>query len=331
MKITFKDVGQGDSIIIEWTNESPKIGIIDCCVYKANNPIVNFLKINNYSEIEFLFISHPHIDHYSGILELLEYCEKNKIIIKLFAHTMTPHPDYLNWVEIDETDLILLRKIIFKTNDLRTRNIIKKINHIVENWYFYFNDSLFLKAISPSDIETKHYTSKIDYFKNENRQLCSLAANYLSSLFVISSTKSEHYSLLTSDSQQITFKRLKVESFSEVKKKIILFQIPHHGSKKSLLIEFWDSIIYEEKCNAAISAGLHLRYNHPDYEVVKYFANKNIITECTNYINGFKLFFDQYSKEMVKYSVALDDISELIIHEEVPSSDLVYNTPSFIY
>ena len=57
-KITFKNVGQGDSIIIEWSNDKneKKIGIIDCKKNDSNNPILKHIQDFNIEEIDFIYL-----------------------------------------------------------------------------------------------------------------------------------------------------------------------------------------------------------------------------------------------------------------------------------
>ena len=80
INVNFKNVGQGDSIIIEWKRDSlSKIGIIDCNLMGNKNPTLEHIISSNYSEIDFIILSHPHYDHFSGLVQILEYCELNKI------------------------------------------------------------------------------------------------------------------------------------------------------------------------------------------------------------------------------------------------------------
>jgi competence protein ComEC len=93
--ITFKDVGQGDSIIIEWENEGKnKIAIIDCKKAYGKNPVLEYIKTKGTKEIAFLLLSHPHLDHFSGFTELIEHCIRDNIIIKYFLHTSNDMPSY---------------------------------------------------------------------------------------------------------------------------------------------------------------------------------------------------------------------------------------------
>ncbi len=74
VEIVFKNVGQGDSIILEWESSeegTKKIAIIDCNLNKNENPVLQHLIELNLHEIEFVILSHPHEDHFSGFHELL--------------------------------------------------------------------------------------------------------------------------------------------------------------------------------------------------------------------------------------------------------------------
>ena len=94
-KITFKNVGQGDSIIIEWHEHGQeKIGIIDANLYKGN-PVLDHLIYKNYKCIDFIIISHPHFDHFSGIPQILEYVKDKGIQLKKILHTSQLSPDFL--------------------------------------------------------------------------------------------------------------------------------------------------------------------------------------------------------------------------------------------
>lgn len=96
VKVTFKNVGQGDSILLEWNqDDEDKIAIIDCNRYLNNNPVLDYIKLKEYREINFMILSHPHLDHFSGFVELLNYCKNNNIKIRRFLHTAQTTPDYL--------------------------------------------------------------------------------------------------------------------------------------------------------------------------------------------------------------------------------------------
>lgn len=89
--VYFKDVGQGDSIVIEWTHNNEKlIGIIDCHRYQGFNPTLEFLKSNQIAKIEFIILTHFHYDHFSGMADIFDFCVQNGIRVKYFYHTIQP-------------------------------------------------------------------------------------------------------------------------------------------------------------------------------------------------------------------------------------------------
>ena len=82
LKLTFKNVEQGDSIILEWEDDGiSRIGLIDCKNAFRTNPTINFIKALNLTKIDFILLTHPHQDHFSGFSELLDYCIQNNIEI----------------------------------------------------------------------------------------------------------------------------------------------------------------------------------------------------------------------------------------------------------
>lgn len=90
MKFFFKNVGQGDSIVVEWLDAQgeAQIGFIDCCLYKGKNPSLEHLIYSSYERINFIVLSHAHEDHFSGMLGLLEHCKRKSIKIKSFYHSL---------------------------------------------------------------------------------------------------------------------------------------------------------------------------------------------------------------------------------------------------
>lgn len=73
LKITFLDVGQGDGICMELPDN--RVIMIDGGSSSKNNlakyQLVPFLKYQGISKINYWCISHPDLDHYSGLIEVL--------------------------------------------------------------------------------------------------------------------------------------------------------------------------------------------------------------------------------------------------------------------
>jgi len=96
VEVVFRNVGQGDSIILKWVeNGNSSYAIIDCNLFKGQNSVLEYVKHENVKEIDFMILSHPHEDHFSGFLQLLSFCNSNSIKIRRFLHTALIHPTYL--------------------------------------------------------------------------------------------------------------------------------------------------------------------------------------------------------------------------------------------
>ena len=188
MKITFKNVGQGDSIILEWySTEGQNWGIVDCHRYEDSNPVVQHLIENEVDSIKFIILSHPHYDHYSGLLELLNFCEQRNIKIERFAHTSGYHFNYMQWFELNENKVALLEAIFLKIHHLHQKKLIKYIGNLSQDWGIILDkkQGITLKCLSPSDDEFTRYFKRAKPIQNPSSESNSRAANLLSTILQI--------------------------------------------------------------------------------------------------------------------------------------------------
>jgi len=276
MKVTFKDVGQGDSIILEWESKgASKIGIIDCCKHEGKNPILDHLKALNWKSqsIDFILLSHPHYDHYSGMLELLDYCLSNNIKIERFGHSLSVEQRYLDWANTNNKHNSRLEKLIDRVIQMEKNGEINEIAIVAKDWSIQLSEKHSIRSISPSDKEWRSYTERVDVFKND-RKRASKEANLFSTILIFES--SEAYFLLTSDATTEALDRILDRSISYFKdKNLVLGQVPHHGSKYNHRIQFWRKLKPEINTYVAISAGSNSNYNHPDIKVVESFRDND--------------------------------------------------------
>lgn len=94
-KITFFDVGQGDSALIK-TNENQRV-LIDG---GPDNSVLSKLdsEIPFYERrLEAIILSHPHADHLVGLIEVIKTYKVSKIYMSGVLHTT---PEYLEFLEI---------------------------------------------------------------------------------------------------------------------------------------------------------------------------------------------------------------------------------------
>ncbi len=280
LKTIFKNVGQGDSIIIEWQKDSAtKIGIIDCNHYNKINPVLEYLISSKYKEIEFIILSHPHFDHFSGLREVLEYCETKKILVKKFLHTSQQVPAYLRVATksvIASNELILLFK---KIKALRKNGIIEYLTYISDDIRdLTLNNELSLRFLAPSTVEYEQFLNKTPLFDEEEAHN-NAQANWLSTIVKVYAT--DWYIILTSDSTVETLKRVGIKHKPEFSGTTLkLGQSPHHGAKGNHYDGFWKTKTHESKTPIIFSVGDN-NYKHPSEKAVKFFSESK---------NGFKIF-----------------------------------------
>ena len=76
LKIHFIDVGEGDSIFIEFPDN--KNILVDTGNAVSGVKVYNYLKRNNIEKIDHLIITHPHPDHFSGMFLIAQLFKVNR-------------------------------------------------------------------------------------------------------------------------------------------------------------------------------------------------------------------------------------------------------------
>ena len=283
-KITFKNVGHGDSILLEWKHEKAnKIAIIDCNIHKVN-PILEYIKVSNYSEIEFIILSHPHYDHFSGMRQLITYCSENNITINKFLHTSYQTPQFLKSAVKSIQAKKELQKLFKEISKLwREKKTIKYQTYVTnDNRELHLTDDIMLKFVSPTTIELDDYIKKSDYFHDEEGVHNNASANLLST--VIKIYNSDWNIVLTSDSVKEVLNYSSSSGIDD-SSKLILGQSSHHGSIKNHNNDFWKTIKRKDDCSVIFSVGKN-SYNHPSKEVIDFFKNEGYNIEYTNQVGG---------------------------------------------
>ncbi len=282
MRITFKDVGQGDSVIIEWKKgNEDKIAVIDCKKAYRTNPVLDYIKLKKVKEIAFILLSHPHMDHFSGITELIEFCIENGIKIDYFLHTSNDMPNY--WKAAIEGDAAM-SEIIKLFRVLRKAEVIGMKRHSIQADMifsdFSLNDEYSIKLIAPTSKHLDNYAKNFVTPPFEEESGNKPCANWLATVIKIYSKTHDGFILLTSDANKDTmFYNIKnPEIFNG---KLILAQCPHHGAILNHKNSFWKLIKRNEKTPIVISVGENI-YGHPAKEVIENLSNNNYEIYATN-------------------------------------------------
>ena len=93
LKVHFLDVGQGDSIFIELpTNETI---LIDASIKDASNKIINYLREENVSKIDYVFATHAHSDHIGGMSAVLKAFDIGQIYMPKAVTTTKTYENLL--------------------------------------------------------------------------------------------------------------------------------------------------------------------------------------------------------------------------------------------
>jgi len=309
MKITFKDVGQGDSILLEWNyNGEDKIGIIDCSKKGKSNPVVEYLLKSSYNYIEFIILSHPHTDHYSGMCELLDYCDSESIKIDSFYHTsMAIGINYWKYFEIDSYDNEQLGKLIRLADKLDTEGLLE-IKYLNEGQVLNLYPTAYLRCMAPSHSEIRECQRIMEFDPASHKKEQSSAANYLATIFKLKIDND--YALLTSDAEVLAFQTIlskRNQLLSD--KQLILSQMAHHGSYKNYVDDFWRALNRKRTLPAVASAGKNAKYKHPDFQTLKAFKSHDYSIHSTSPHHGMSAYIAELD-EIKKLTSKLDTVSD---------------------
>lgn len=284
--LTFKDVGQGDSIFIEWGQNSNKsFGIIDCNRYNGKNGILEEVVKRQPKKIDFIILSHLHHDHYSGLGEVLNYCITNGIIIERFLHTF-------GWDYLEILDLLFFTTdqqkdietfITAIDNGLKLK-IIKEIDDVTHNFNpILLEGTTYMQFFSPSGNDYIDLTkSKLKYKRGDTKK----KPDFNEVATIINISDGTQGAILTSDAKSKKFERIREKIKTETK----VIQVPHHGSQYNLDAEFWIALAKTHDCPAVFSVGLE-GDKLPKKSVVEFFDNNGFHNESTNFVHGLSEYY----------------------------------------
>ncbi|MGE4571908.1 MAG: DNA internalization-related competence protein ComEC/Rec2 [Candidatus Izemoplasmatales bacterium] len=105
-RVSILDVNQGDAIFIE-SNHCK--AIIDTGNVDDYNSLINYIKGRNINQIDILFISHPHQDHYGEVKDLVNEIHVNRIYVSRYINTI----DKESQIIAKKGDQIICKKQVF--------------------------------------------------------------------------------------------------------------------------------------------------------------------------------------------------------------------------
>lgn len=104
LTVTFIDVGQGDSTLIECDG---KYMLIDGGTSDNSSRIYSFLKRKNISNIEILVASHADSDHIGGLAGALNYATANIILCPVTNYTTKSFESFKKYADLSGTEITI--------------------------------------------------------------------------------------------------------------------------------------------------------------------------------------------------------------------------------
>ncbi|WP_457654110.1 ComEC/Rec2 family competence protein [Rhodocaloribacter sp.] len=318
LSVTFKYVGQGDCIIVEWNaQDRPGIGIIDCNKVDGGNVLVEYLEATRPRVIDFLFLSHPHRDHYSGLLDVLLWCEEEKTSINLFGHTARNLNEYVKGIVIlSAQEKEALPALFRKVKDLCQMGVIQRRGLITDMMVpLLLTGGLSLRFVAPSEDEYDAFLKSLHHPDLSNK--ANPNPNYLSTVAIIESE--DWYLLLTSDAERDVLKRITHGPLHRDSKRCVLGQVPHHGAEKNHYRLFWQQRNRANDSIAAISVGPN-HYGHPSNNVITGLQKMRYNVQQTWYASNAGAEIEKIGRALNLVNFTAPPVNIALRH----SGDLVY-------
>lgn len=100
LEVHFIDVGQGDALLVR--TPSGKTVLVDAGNVDAGEAVNDYLARLGVGELDLAMVSHPHLDHMGGMLEVLKAHRPASYIDPGYAHPLEAYDTLLDWLEHEE-------------------------------------------------------------------------------------------------------------------------------------------------------------------------------------------------------------------------------------
>lgn len=234
LHLIFCDVGQGDAILIRTPRGSDILvdGGPDERVLRCLNKHLPFWD----RKLEMVILSHPHADHFTGLLSILKRYSVLSFVTENLVNKSLGFSQLLKELEVEKLS----------------------IQNVYAGDKFTTKDGLSFKILAPSRSFLERTSSAGEI--GESGEFASL---------VTLVSFGEFDFLLTGDSQVEELKEGVETRLSRVE----VLQVPHHGSRSGLDSSFLNEV---RPRLAVISVGKNNRYGHPNEEILKILRDMDI-------------------------------------------------------
>ena len=104
LRISYIDVGQGDSTFIEFPNG--KTMLIDAGLAEASDTVIAYIRGLGYSKIDYLMATHPDGDHIGGMRDVVNSFEIGTVYMPDVDHNTTTYERLLEAIAAKNIDVI---------------------------------------------------------------------------------------------------------------------------------------------------------------------------------------------------------------------------------
>lgn len=285
------DVGHGDSIILELPQNN--WGIVDCfkSIGDQEPPALTFLKDKNVNTLKFICLTHPHQDHFHGMLDILEYFSSGKRSIEAFwdfGIDKNKLTHFKNRTGNEQAFRELLRLYEF---------ILQKVTKDRKIQYRILGEKT--DCLSLGQLKIRSYApiahEVLDYFEKWGRDK-RIDENILSVVLAI--TWGDTNVVLGADTKSWEkILRYWMEDCNAVQRnsRFHLVKVSHHGSKYSNHEGLWKSFTKKGKSVAVISTGC--KNGSPHKETITSLISSKVKLYSTNFWDFSKPVSENYMEE----------------------------------
>jgi hypothetical protein len=303
LRIHVFNVGLGDSFVLETIIEGQsQYSIIDCASVGGKAPTVEFLKDREIRHIRSLFLTHPHLDHSSGIPLLIEYLEDVRGTMEFFVSPQLPQQlEVWRWIieQLDEKKQRLTFKVI---EAMKRISSLPSLDHPGEttqsvaacfegdsseyNWRPHFHPGVFLAPVNPRPEDAiKPLTSAID----ESRHT-PFDVNDISHAMLLrwNTGPFDIFGLFTGDLDSKKWRCVKNRCLAltkdTIKRRLRFLKWPHHGKYTDTIKDCLKQIIDPSTpFFVSISCPYGSRH-HPSRQTLDFLKDEftNSCVACTN-------------------------------------------------
>lgn len=276
------NVGQGDSIVIRFPDGS--WAVVDSNIPPGQHrpPALELLKYHHVERLSFICLTHPHEDHYTGLMQLLENFEGRVGEFWVFPVDSQHRRKFLTRQYEKKVTRGAVGKAKYTELESIFRALVKMENadsgRYLSAGFRIERGGVEIHCLGPLSSDISSYQTALaqskgieDYTANENLISLVLRLRYAGNSI-----------LLSSDAPKMAWQKIWKKAMSNHETFFAeAVKVSHHGANSGHHGGIWEHTRSAKGTHAAISFGLG--YGHPHPEVIQSLHELGVYIHCTNY------------------------------------------------